>query len=228
MIAERPKYSTIPDSDVEVLIAEIATSTPIAVYRINFDDANVVNSRTGWFDEAWRLAIADGLVNQECREAYRFDLNGNLSVNEAIDNAYLLNKQFVRVRGAMIWALERQALCHLPRVERRLMIETYHPGMNRRDFLGSDIWIDASNLDISYGELRSKWRSEWVCISGTIQGLSLHRKEPNKLVQLFHGFTSSDFPGYGFFSSYPAEICASEIVNLVDLRKISARTNEAK
>ena len=62
---------------MKVFIIEIATKKIVAEVPINFAMANTNTTENDVFDEAWKSAIEDNLVDAKNRSQYKFELLKN-------------------------------------------------------------------------------------------------------------------------------------------------------
>jgi hypothetical protein len=60
---------------MQVIIIEKATSKVVAQVPVTLGGIDYTPSEAEWFDEGWRAAVEDNLVNANERAKYRFEFN---------------------------------------------------------------------------------------------------------------------------------------------------------
>jgi hypothetical protein len=65
---------------MDVAIVKIETGRVVALVPVNIHGANYTPHEKDYFDEAWRAAVEDGLVDADEHQLHRFELRGPTGV----------------------------------------------------------------------------------------------------------------------------------------------------
>lgn len=207
-------HSNSTERFVDVLIFRIATGAMVCNYSIPLVNQHEVSHLDSWLAQAWRRAVSEGLAKPEDREMYRLELQGNLSVNEAIDRAQEINGQLVHVRGGLLLDFERQVLVHFPANERQNWVDP-SPTTGHHKLSGSVIWVNIALLGTRQ-EL-SNWKGRWVSLYGVIHAIDLPDMREHWYARLRNWWKyGSAHPqvGLGHWSAYAVAIDVLEMTDL--------------
>ncbi|MDD3936166.1 hypothetical protein [Rhodoferax sp.] len=223
-VQETAIHGDFSERFVDVLILRLNSGAFVGKYSIPLINEREPSHLKSWFNQAWSFAVADGLVADHERSDYRLELQGNLTVNEAIDRAQELNGMNVCVRGLMVLDFEHEALIHQPKSEYRNWLPPSNTTGHHRLF-GSEIWLNLSTLGFTRSEL-SPCIGVWVSVFGTLHAVvppdmksCWHSRLGNWLK---HGSAEPDV-GLGHFGGYPASI---DVLEITDLQPVTVNESE--
>jgi hypothetical protein len=218
IIAETAIRGAIPERFVDVLIYKLDTDTFVAKYSIPLINERETSHLKFWLNEAWNCAVVDGLAADHERSDYRIELQGNLTVNEAIDRAQELNGMTVCVRGRMVLDFEHEALIHLPKDEYRDWLPPSNTTGHHRLY-GSEIWLNLSTLGFSRTELSPRI-GIWVSVFGTLHAVippDMKKRWHSRLLNWWRYGSAEPDVGLGHFGGYAVAIDVQEIIDLQPL-----------
>jgi hypothetical protein len=213
-----------PEKFVDVLIHRLDTDTFVAKYSIPLINEREVSSLKSWLNEAWSRATADGLVADQERSEHRLELQGNLTVNEAIDRAQELNGLNVCVRGLLVLDFEHEALKHQPISEYWEWLPPSNTTGHHRLF-GSEIWLNQSTLGLTRLEL-SPCIGVWVSVFGTLHAVNpphMKNRWQSRLLNWWKYGSAEPYVGLGHWGGFPVAI---DVLEITDLQPLTANQSE--
>lgn len=209
---------------MDVLIHRLDTDVLVAKYSIPLINEREASHLKSWLNEAWCCAVADGLVVDHERPEHRLELQGNLTVNDAIDRALELNGMTVCVRGRMVLDFEHVALIHQPTSEYREWLPPSNTTGHHRLF-GSEIWLNLSTLGFTRLEL-SPCVGVWVSVFGTLHAVNppyMKNRWQSRLLNWWKYGSAEPYVGLGHWGGFPVAI---DVLEITDLQPLTVKESE--